>query len=315
MSNNIDEIMGRLKKQYDDFPTTSSADNIMSKIKKEEKPKRMVFFRRHWQAVAMIIAAIGIGSVLTLNQLGQQGANDTSTSLSMEAGEADRKTMMVEPNEEQDQLSDDTATVREESEADNHSATVNKESETVKEFYNPSDSEISVSEAEQAETKTVLFSQEGIEEEITVKRVSDEYLGFSTYIDDRFETEVVEKGEAYVFQIFANFGQGKIDHPLLSITFTESNGIESVEDVADLVRGMYEDYVETEERVFTNHSHLGFMKEMTFTQGGDEYTYVGIVEREGRYVVMTFKVSGETREAFYNHLENIILPEFDWTQS
>ncbi|WP_088102246.1 hypothetical protein [Halalkalibacter urbisdiaboli] len=300
MSNNLDEIMGKLKKQYDEMPTVSSSERIMSQIKKEVKPKRRIFFR-HWQAVAMIVAAIGIGSVLTLNQLDLEGAHSNSeTSDTSSIGEA--TALEVTETEEEEQFLN-RRTEEENDTALKHDVETDESSEN----------EAAIFATGITEHKEFALNKEGQDETITAKRVSVEQLGFVTYVDEKFEVDPVASREGYALQIFANFGGGRIEPPILTVT-EYTDAFSSVAEVLTFIREENKNYDITEDKLFTIHRPELISEELMVLDTANARTkYVAVIEREGRYFILETTLVGELEEAFHAHL-NYMLTEFTWSQ-
>ncbi|WP_062047035.1 hypothetical protein [Bacillus sp. JCM 19034] len=69
MSDPLVKKLNQLKKQYDDMPTQTSVERIMTRIKVEEKGNRRYFFPKNLRIVALLMIMVGIGYILGMNQL------------------------------------------------------------------------------------------------------------------------------------------------------------------------------------------------------------------------------------------------------
>ncbi|NEU31103.1 hypothetical protein GN156_09965 [bacterium LRH843] len=266
----VEEMIDKLKQHYDDMPIQSSSAKIMSKIDKEKQPRWGSFFHK-WQAVAMIVLAFGIGSVLTVTGLNHFSLNSV---------------------EEQNELfvakSSDKAVDEAQTRTFDH-----QESTNIKE------SEHSIA-ATSNEVTTEIISLEGTEEQITVKPVVDQELGFRTMIDERYEVDSLSSGESHSFQVFANYTGEKITPHFFSVTeFYKAN--QSLEQLESLLRDQYAaSELGYEERLYEHwfkqqETGLEFVSELKFEASGS-IVYVGIVEQNNTYYCITVNFIGEMYE-------------------
>lgn len=262
------EMLGKLKDQYDQMPIKSSPEDIMSKVNKEKRPRWGIFFHK-WQVAALIIFALGVGGVLTIsqtNELSSDSQNDESAEFA--AG--------IDESSEAPALTSDSLEIAEEESEDSSEA---------------ADS----SQDNEASVETEIITIEGTEEEIQVKSVEDERLGFSTKVDERYIIEEGMQGEEEFLQIFANYTGTPVDAPFFSVT----KHTQSTQEIEQSLRERYASmgYEERESSdFFTQHeSELNFVSELSF-EVTDSIVYVGIVEANGIYYDITVDFIGEMYE-------------------
>ncbi|TWI54606.1 hypothetical protein [Halalkalibacter nanhaiisediminis] len=256
------DMLDKLKEHYDDMPTKSSSTEIMSHIKKEKRPRWGSFFHK-WQAVAMIVLALGIGSVLTIGQLGEFGSsfhlNDESIT---ETEEAEVRTF-DEPAEE----------------------STTEESAAVED------------RTQEQETTTEVIMIEGMEETITVKDVFDDTLGFSTKVDERYEIETVSTAESYSLQVFASYTGERVTPFFFSVTAYQQ--VESLNELESLIGEEYTEAGYTERSsegwLPQQETELSFVKVLSFEAHGTQ-SQIGIVEHNDTYYTFTVNWHGEALE-------------------
>lgn len=267
------DMLDKLKEHYDDMPTKSSSTQIMSHIKKEKRPRWGSFFHK-WQAVAMIVLALGIGSVLTIGQLGEFGSSS--------------------------HLNDESITETEESTS--FPAEEAEEAE-VRTFDEPAE-ELTTEEraavedrTQEQETTTEVIMIEGMEETITVKDVFDDTLGFSTKVDERYEIETVSTAESYSLQVFASYTGERVTPFFFSVTAYQQ--VESLNELESFIREEYTEAGYTERSsegwLTQQETELSFVKVLSF-EAPNSQSQIGIVEHNDTYYTFTVNWHGEALE-------------------
>ncbi len=264
----LKEMFDRLKTQYDQMPTRTSPERIMSQLKKEKRPRWRGFFHK-WQAVAVMIAALGIGTVLIANQL----------------------TPMSSSSEEAEQFAANDAAEAGEIETKLHNFDVSDQEAATSQFEGESETA--------DEKKTEVIMMEGMEEEITIKKIEDDELSFSTMIHERYETENEKNAGDYKLRIYANYNGEKRVEPAF-FTIAKHEQVSTVAEIKNrllnqFIKAGYEE--QTSEPFFTEHqTELNIVEEMAFASK-EETVYIGIVENNGQiYDISVTMISGIEEE-------------------
>lgn len=292
---NVKQMMDKLKDHYDEMPTKSSSSQIMSQIKKEKRPWWGSFFHK-WQAAALIVLALGIGSVLTIGQLSNMGSS-SSEEMSQESA-ANEDSVAALPTQEE----------------------VDEERNTFALSEDPESGEAKIATRDsETETTVDIITIEGMEEAIAVKDVLDEELGFSTKIDERYETATAASGEDHSFQVFANHTGEKEKVPFFFVT-EHFSANDSVEELELLLKEQYEasesGYTErpSENWFVQQETDLNFVSELSFEAPGS-FIRVGIVEHDGMYYSLTVHFFGEAQERAHADMDLILRhARFSWNE-
>ncbi|KHF40045.1 hypothetical protein [Halalkalibacter okhensis] len=283
--NNFDETMERLNKYYDKMPTQSSSANIMATIKKKKK-RNWIWARSYqrWQVAALVVFMLGIGYVLGASQF---SGNESATQLNTQADQAPMESMSI---------------------MEDHEGEEAVEENRMFEFTS------------EEETKSIqILDEEGMEDEKLVRRLEVEGLSFTTYYDNDFELEEITSEEGRAVQIFANYGQGRVEPVLFEVyKFADSN---SYDQVVEAYKARMSDSGFSE--VATTHyfENIGVpgqvVEEFMFEKDGVNAHVVPIEHVDGYYFlrVSSFSVDNtemiEFSEGFGREV-NIILNEFNW---
>jgi hypothetical protein len=196
----FEKTLERLNSHYDDMPTKSSSTKIMANIKKNKKRKwNWARSYQKWQVAALIIVMIGIGYVLGVSQL----MNQQDAAMQSEAAADQSETM-----ENSSFLTKQAEVFDEEGEAVQESG----ENDTVLFREDEIDESFPI----------IITDEEGQEVEKQVKVLEDEHFSFSTYYDANFHVEELVNEEGRAIQIYADYGQGKIEPALFEMFQFES---------------------------------------------------------------------------------------------
>ncbi len=288
---NMKNMLDKLKEQYEEMPTKSSAANIMSQIKKEKRPWWGSFFHK-WQAVAMIVLALGIGGVLTMSQLSNFGSmsNDEASQESLNQTEEFAGTMDQEETSEGEM---DTFETPEEPDPASEAQRIEQEGES--------------------NNEEEVIHIEGMPETIMVKGILDEELGFSTKINEQYETETIQEVESHTLQVYANYTGERVEPFFFSVTeFYNAN--DSVDELESLVREQYEalsldgvNYTESpsENGLAEKETELNVVSELIFETPGSAYQ-IGIVEYNDTYYSVAIHYYGERSDRIAADMDVIL---------
>lgn len=294
----LKEMMDKLKGQYDQLPQKSSSSHIMAQIEKEKRPRWGRFFHR-WQAVAMIVIALGLGSVLTLNQLGSFSSEAPDGSSGDEAEIALMPDVESGQSEEEASIFNESPEMNENTEEDVPAVDSREAARTDNEEAGEAagvEHEAEVKESSERFEEIIML--EGMEEPILLKEVQSPELNFTTRVNEQYVVEQIASEEGQTLQFFTNFTGEPATTPFFTLT-EEQIDAASPEELENSLRERYEaaGWTEREEGwlLSSHETELTFAAELSFeTEIASLET--AIVEHEGAYYRLAAQLSGEAQE-------------------
>ncbi|GAE28459.1 hypothetical protein JCM9140_4696 [Halalkalibacter wakoensis JCM 9140] len=288
--NNFEETMNRLNQYYDKIPQQSNSADIMASIKKKKK-RNWNWARSYqkWQVAALVLFMLGIGYVLGASQLTSN--NESAMPSESSADEGPMESMSVVMEEEPDESEEET-----------------------------NEMTFMESSTDDEETKTItIVDEEGLEDEKTVTKLVNDELSFTTFYDAEFEVEHINHEQSTVVQIFANYGQGKIEPVLFEVVkFNEEMSYEEAVSSyqADMVDAGYAETVANGYLESLGVPGQG-VEEFAFYKDGVYAHVVPVEHQDGYYFLRTNSFSPERTdlieysEGFVRELR-VIFNEFTW---
>ncbi|MCM3713634.1 hypothetical protein [Halalkalibacter oceani] len=301
----LKEMMDKLKGQYDQLPQKSSSSHIMAQIEKEKRPRWGRFFHR-WQAVAMIVLALGLGSVLTISQLGNFSSEAPSDSSGDEAELAVMPDAESGQSEEEVTIFNDAPEINEfatdEPAMDSREAVPNENEDAAESTDAGGETEV----IESSERFEEVIMMEGMEETILLKEVQSPELNFTTRVNEQYVVEQMASEEGQTLQFFTNFAGEPATTPFFTLT-EEQIDAASPEELEASLRERFEaaGWTESEEGwpLSSHETELTFAAELSFeTEGATLET--AIIEDEGVYYRLTaeINISGDGGERVFRDI-------------
>ncbi|MCM3763016.1 hypothetical protein M3212_20015 [Alkalihalobacillus oceani] len=301
----LKEMMDKLKGQYDQLPQKTSSSHIMAQIEKEKRPRWGRFFHR-WQAVAMIVLALGLGSVLTVNQLG----NFSSEAPSDSSGDEPEIALMPDAesgqSEEEFNIFNEAPEINEfetdEPEMDSREAASNDNEEAGEAAGAENESEVIESSERFEETIMV----EGMDEQILLKEVQSPELNFTTRVNEQYVVEQFTAEEGQTLQFFTNFSGEPATTPFFTV-IEEQIDAASPEELEASLRERYEAAGWTEREdgspLSSHETELTFAAELSFEMEGATLE-TAIIEHGGAYyrLAAEINISGDGRERVFRDI-------------
>ncbi|MDT8861648.1 hypothetical protein N0O92_15625 [Alkalihalobacillus sp. MEB130] len=287
--NNFEESMERLNKYYNEMPTKSSSANIMANIKKKKK-RNWSWARsyKRWQVAALVVFTLGIGYVLGASQL--SGENESAMPLESTADAPMESMSITMADEEHDQEE------------------AMEESRILESFGN------------EDELKTIsIVDEEGMEDEKVVNKLEVEGFSFTTFYDANFEMEQVSNEQGHSVQIYANYGDGRVEPVLFEVyKFTESlNYDQQVASYKAMMSDAGYTEVETSNYMTSFDVPGQVVEEFMFHQDGVYVHVIPVEHTDGYYFMRASSYSIENVEMIefnegFGREVRIIFEQFNW---
>ncbi|WP_368504535.1 hypothetical protein AB3N04_02300 [Alkalihalophilus sp. As8PL] len=293
--NQFNQQMKKLKKQYEQMPTKSSSDHIMSAVLKEKKPRRTTLFR-NWRVAVSLSAAVGIGTILSMGGFFQGGTDQFTT---------------IEEEREQEQNGEEVAIFQSDIEGEN----VIIKNEEERDSDEPSDESSMELEnpVELGETREETFLMEGQEDVNEVIEFTDREIGFRSVVQSGFDIEGKYRENGYSLQLSADYGDGMIEPPFYTMR-KYYNG--SAEEVADgLYSELEEDgFVRNEESSLTITGRQSAFEEVTderLYMRGDESVQLAVILNDDTVYSIKIHTTTEYTEGLQIRVGQV-LEHFQW---
>ncbi|MDV2683426.1 hypothetical protein RYX56_03455 [Alkalihalophilus lindianensis] len=293
--NQFDQQMKKLKKQYEQMPTKSSTDHIMSAVLKEKKPRRTTLFR-NWRVAASLTAAVGIGAILSMGGFFQGGTDQFST---------------IEEERAQEQNDEEVAIFQSDIEGEN---VINESEEEETDSNEPSDaSSIELENpVELGETREETFLMEGQEDVNEVIEFTDREIGFRSVVQSGFDIEGEYRENDYSLQLSADYGDGMIEPPFYTMRKYHNGSAEEVADglYSELEEDGFVRYEESSLTITGRQSAFEVTDERLYMRG-DESVQLAVILNDDTVYSIKIHTTTEYTEGLQIRVGQV-LEHFQW---